>query len=244
MRVNLDPPHEISVTGHVEESGLFLPHLRLTSTTTTIPGSNRVVIHDVVENRSAQPAETQLLYHVNVGPPFLEAGSRIVAPIREMAPLTRRAAEGIDTFEFYGGPTVGFAEQVYGYELLADSHGKTLALLANASIDRGLAVRFSRRELPCFIVWKNTGAVEDGYVTGLEPSTNYPNFKTFERQQGRLRVLPPGGSWEASVVLEAFDTREEVAKVLGEVATLQAQAAKKVHTAPQSKFSPLSSEER
>jgi hypothetical protein len=239
VRVNLDPPHEISVTGHVEESGLFLPHLRLTSTTTTIPGSNRVVIHDVVENRSAQPAETQLLYHVNVGQPFLEAGSRIVAPIREMAPLTRRAAEGIDTFEFYTGPTVGFAEQVYGYELLADGHGKSLALLANAAIDRGLAVRFSTRELPCFIVWKNTAAVEDGYVTGLEPSTNYSNFKTFERQQGRVRVLPPAGSWEASVVLEAFDSREEVAKVLGEVATLQAQAAKKVHTAPQSKFSPL-----
>jgi hypothetical protein len=238
VRVNLDPPHEISVTGHVEESGLFLPHLRLTSTTTTIPGSNRVVIHDVVENRAAQPAETQLLYHVNVGPPFLEAGSRIVAPIREMAPLTQRAAEGIDTFEFYAGPTVGFAEQVYGYELLADSHGRSLALLANAGIDRGLAVRFSTRELPCFIVWKNTGAVEDGYVTGLEPSTNYPNFKTFERQQGRVRVLPPGGNWEASVVLEVFDSREEVARVLGEVATLQAQAAKKVHTTPQPKFSP------
>ncbi len=93
VRVNLDPPHEISVTGHVEESGLFLPHLRLTSTTTTIPGSNRVVIHDIVENRAAQPAETQLLYHVNVGPPFLEAGSRIVAPIREMqSPLTRKCS--------------------------------------------------------------------------------------------------------------------------------------------------------
>jgi hypothetical protein len=239
VRVNLDPPHEISVTGHVEESGLFLPHLRLISTTTTIPGSNRVVIHDVVENRSAQPAETQLLYHVNVGPPFLEAGSRIVAPIREMAPLTRRAAEGIDTFEFYTGPTVGFAEQVYGYELLADGHGKSLALLANTAIDRGLAVRFSTRELPCFIVWKNTSAVEDGYVTGLEPSTNYPNFKTFERQQGRVRVLPAAGSWEANVVLEAFDSRDDVARVMGEVATLQARAAKKVHTTPQAKFSPL-----
>src|SRR5262249_8396521 len=31
VRVNLDPPYELSVTGSVEEAGLFLPHLRLTT---------------------------------------------------------------------------------------------------------------------------------------------------------------------------------------------------------------------
>jgi hypothetical protein len=68
VRVNLDPPHEVSVTGELEEAALFFPHLRLTTTYTTVPGSNRVAIHDVVENRSAQQAEMQLLYHCNLGP--------------------------------------------------------------------------------------------------------------------------------------------------------------------------------
>src|SRR5262249_4461732 len=151
----------------------------------TIPGSNRVMIHDVVENRAARPAEMQMLYHCNLGPPFLEAGSRVLAPVRELAPLTARAAEGIDTFETYTGPLVGFAAQVYGYDLLPDAHGHTLALLLNAAADRAVALRFNPHELPCFTVWKNTGALEEGYVTGLEPATNYPNFRTFERQQGR-----------------------------------------------------------
>jgi hypothetical protein len=238
VRVNLDPPHEISVIGHVAEAGLFLPQLHLTSTTTTVPGSNRVVVHDVVENRSAQPAEMQMLYHVNVGPPFLEAGSRVLAPLKELAPLTKRAAEGIDTYETYAGPTTGFPEQVYAYDPLADGHGRTLALLTNAAADRGLAVRFGRRELPCFVVWKNTAAVEDGYVTGLEPSTNYPNLKTFERQQGRVRLLPPGGRWEATLALDVFDTREGVAGVMAEVARLQAQAPATVQRTPQARFSP------
>jgi len=238
VRINLDPPYEISIVGHVAEAGLFLPHLHLTTTTTTVPGSNRVVVHDVVENRAAQPAEMQMLYHVNVGPPFLEAGSRVVAPIREMAPLTKRAAEGIDTYETYLGPTPGYTEQVYAYELLADGHGRTLALLANAASDRGLAVRFGQRELPCFVVWKNTAALEDGYVTGLEPATNYPNLKSFERQQGRVRLLPPGGRWEATVALEVFDTREGVAGALAEVVRVQAQAPAKVHRTPQGRFSP------
>ena len=77
----LDPPFELSVRGEVEEGALFCPHLRLTATYTTAPGSNRVVIHDVVENRSAQPAEMQMLYHCNLGPPFLEAGGRVLAPV-------------------------------------------------------------------------------------------------------------------------------------------------------------------
>ncbi len=237
VRVSLDPPFEISVVGHVEESGLFLPHLHLTTTITTVPGSNRLVIHDAVENRAATPAESQLLYHVNVGPPFLGAGSRVVAPIRELAPLTKRAAEGIDTFETYLGPTPGYAEQTYAYDLLADGYGKTLAVLYNAAADRGVVLRFRHDELPCFTVWKNTGAAEDGYVTGLEPATNYPNFKTFERQNGRVRVVPPGGHWEATVTVEVQDTREGVAGVLAEAAKLQALAPKTIHKAPRAKFS-------
>jgi hypothetical protein len=238
VRVSLDPPYELSVTGVVDEAALFGPHLRLTAAYTTAPGSNRLIVHDVVENLSAQPAEVQMLYHCNVGPPFLGAGSRVVAPVREMAPLTPRAAEGIDTFDTCAAPTVGFAEQVYAYDLLGDGAGRTPALLYTAGADRGLAVRFNRNELPCFTVWKNTAAVEDGYVTGLEPATNFPNFKTFERQQGRVRVLPPGGRWEAKWSLEVFDSKEGVAGVLKEIATLQAHGREKVHRTPQPRFSP------
>jgi hypothetical protein len=238
VRVGLDPPHELSVSGEVEEAFLFGPQLRLTTTYTTAPGSNRLVIHDVIENRAARAAEMQLLYHCNLGPPFLEAGARVLAPVRELAPQTARAAEGIDTFESYAGPTPGFAEQVYLYDLLADARGHTLAVLLTAAADRAVALRFSRAELPCFTVWKNSGAVEDGYVTGLEPATGYPNFKNFERRQGRVRLLPPGGRWEARWGIEVADTPAAVAGLLAEVATLQAQAKAVIHRTPQPRFSP------
>ncbi len=237
VRVNLDPPYELSVTGEVEEAALFCPHLRLTTTYTTVPGSNRVVIHDVVENRSAQPAEMQLLYHCNLGPPFLEAGSRVLAPTRELAPTTARAAEGMATYDTYRGPTVGYGEQVYAYDLQADARGQTLAVLVNAANDKAVALRFNQKELPCFTLWKNTAALEDGYVTGLEPATNYPNLKTFEREQGRVPVLPPGGRWECRWSLEACDTAAATAALVAETATLQAHARAKVHATPQGRFS-------
>jgi hypothetical protein len=239
VRVNLDPPHELSISGQVEEGCLFFPHLRLTATYTTVPGSNRLVVHDVIENRGAEPAEMQLLYHCNVGPPFLEAGSRVVAPVRELAPLTPRAAEGMDTFDTYPGPTPGFAEQVYCYDMLGNEAGRSLALLYNAAADRGLALRWNCKELPCFTVWRNCAAVENGYVTGLEPATNYPNFKTFERKQGRVRVLPAGGRWECTWSLEVFDSAAGVSKALAEVVELQAHARAVFHATPQPRFSPL-----
>jgi hypothetical protein len=238
VRVQLDPPYELSVSGEVEEAALFYPQFRLTTTYTTVPGSHRLVIHDVVTNRAARPVEMQLLYHCNFGPPFLEAGSRVLAPIRELAPQTRRAAEGIDTYETYAGPRAGFAEQVYLYDLLADARGHTLVLLVNPSADRAVALRFNRHELPCFTVWKNTGAIEDGYVTGLEPATNYPNFKRFERQQGRVLLLPPGGRWECRWMIEVADGAPAVAALMAEVATLQAQARAVVHRSPHPRFSP------
>ena len=237
VRVGLDPPYELSVTGQVEEGGLFHPHLILTTTYTTIPGSNRLVIHDHVENRGAESTEMQLLYHCNMGQPLLDAGSRMALPFREVAPISPRAAEGMDTLDTYAGPTTGFAEQVYCYDLVGDAAGRTLAMLYNHSGDRGCVLRFNRQELPCFTVWKNTVALEDGYVTGLEPGTNYPNFKTFERSQGRVPTLSAGGKWETTWSIEVHDSTEGVAGVLAEVVRLQAQAKPMVHAKPHPKFS-------
>jgi hypothetical protein len=238
VKVNLDPPHELSVTGVVDESALFSPQLRLTTTYTTIPGSNRLVVHDVIDNRSAHPAEMQLLYHCNLGPPFLEPGARVLTPFRQVAPQTEVAAKGIDTLEAYAAPTVGFAEQVFLYELIADGHGQTLAALINNAGDRCVVLRFNLKEFPCFTVWKQTGALEEGYVTGLEPATNYPNFKTFERQHKRVPVLLPGGRWEARMSIEVYDNRSGVTAIQTEIAQLQALARAVVHRKPQPEFSP------
>ncbi len=237
VRVALDPPYEISVTGQVEEGGLFYPHLVLTTTYTTVPGSNRVVIHDRIENRGAEATEMQLLYHCNIGQPFLGAGSRVVAPIREISPISPRAAEGIETLESYAAPTPGFSEQVYCYDLLGDAAGRTMAMLFNHAQDKGVVLRFNRQDLPCFTVWKNTAALEDGYVTGLEPATNFPNFKTFERQNGRVPLLTAGAHWESTWSIEIHDTTPGVAGALAEIVSLQSQSKAIIHRQPHPKFS-------
>jgi hypothetical protein len=237
VQVTLDPPYELKVIGQVDEVTLFFNRLRLTSTLTTTPGSNLLVIEDVIDNLSTKPAELELLYHCNFGPPFLEAGAKVVAPVRMVAPRDARAAQGINHFDTYAAPTTGFAEQVYYYDLLANRDGWTLALLHNAKADRGVAVRMARTELPHFIVWKNMASAEDGYVTGLEPATNFPNRKSLERDRGRVINLPPNGQYRTTLIIEVHDSAMGVRGLLDEIAAIQGSTRPLVHPAPQPEYS-------
>ena len=88
VRVSVDDAAAgtISVTGTVDETTLFGPQLRMTSTISTRAGSNAFTLHDEVTNLGATDAELMLLYHTNIGPPFLEAGSTVHCPARTVAP--------------------------------------------------------------------------------------------------------------------------------------------------------------
>lgn len=232
-------PGRLSVTGVVDECTLFGPQLRLTSTVSMTPGSAAIEIEDRVENLASTPTELELLYHINVGPPFLGPKSRLIAPATVMAPRDPRAAEGIDGFADYLGPTPGYAEQAYFLDLAADAAGWTEALLSNAAGNRGFGVRYERSGLPCFTLWKCTQPEADGYVTGLEPGTNFPNFKSFERTQGRVISLPASGAHVARLALELHISTGEVAAAAARIAALQGGRTPEVHRAPAAGFSPV-----
>ena len=110
-------------------------------------------------------------------------------------------------------------------------------LLRNAEGDRGVSMSFSTKQLPCFTLWKNTQAEADGYVTGLEPGTNLPNLKTFERERGRVISLAPGESYETSFELRVHDTPEAIAQAEKQIQALQTSHPLR-HEAPIDRFSP------
>jgi hypothetical protein len=239
IRIDEQPPHAITIEGHVDEARLFFLQARLVSTITTVPGSNALTVRDEVTNLGASPGSIQLLYHCNFGPPYLEEGSRFVAPIKAACPRNARAVEGLGHFDTYTGPEPGFAEQVYFFELHGDGpDGRTLALLRDRDGQKGVALRFRTRELPCFTLWKCTRGLDEGYVTGLEPATNYPNPKPVEKERKRVVPLAPGGRFVAETVFEVLDTKAAVAAVEAEIEAIQKQGAPTIHPQPVEPFSP------
>ncbi|MBM4000654.1 MAG: DUF4432 family protein [Planctomycetes bacterium] len=177
---------ETVIAGRVDECRFHFTKLRLHSEIRFRPGETGFRIVDGIENLSASPAEAQLLYHVNFGVPLLDAGSRIVAPARVVVPRTDGAADAVRSWDRYLGEQAAFPEQVFFLELAGDAAGGTRTLLKNARATEGVSLFFNVRELPCFTIWKNTTAVVDGYVTGIEPGTNYPNSRSFEGRRGRV----------------------------------------------------------
>jgi hypothetical protein len=226
----------IRLDGEVDESELFFAQMRLRTRYSTAPGSNRLTLRDEVTNLRAVEDGFELVYHWNFGPPHLEEGSRFVAPARTVCPRDARAVEGLGHYDVYGPPEPGFGEQVYFFELLADAGGRTVVLLRNRAGDRGVALRYSVAELPCFTLWKSTQGLDEGYVTGLEPGVNYPNPKPFEARHGRVRRLEPGASHVAETVLEVLSGAEAVKSVEREVEAIQAQARPDILSRPAEPF--------
>jgi len=232
VEIDSDGPGRISVTGVVDECTLFGPQLRLTSTATVTAGETRIQIRDQIENLASTPTELELLYHINLGPPFLDAGAQALVPAAAIAPRDPRAAEGIDSFERFLGPTPGYAEQAYFFRPLADASGRAETMLRNGAGDLGFGVAFDLAALPWFTLWKCTQPLEDGYVAGLEPGTNLPNFKSFERDQGRVIALAPGAAHTTELELALFTSRAAVAAQAARIAALQASSPATIHRRP------------
>ncbi len=225
-------PFRITVRGIVNERMLFGPKLELMTELTTTPGAATFQIKDVVTNRGAGPEEFQMLYHVNVGKPVLEAGARFEAPVAKVTPYNKNAGRDVATWNQYLAPTTGYVEQVYLLEPLANKEGRTTILLANQAGTHGTSIRYQVKELPYLTLWKNTGADADGYVTGLEPGTNYPNRRSVERQAGRVPKLAGGVSYSMSLEFGVHLGTKEVDAVRAEVQAIQGDRKPVLVTAP------------
>ena len=212
---------EISVTGTVDEARLFGNKLRLESTCATRVGRPTIRITDRVTSLSAEPADLELLYHVNFGPPLLSPGAKVLLPLRRLAPRDAVAAADLPAWDTYGPETPGLGEACFFCDLAADAAGRTQAVLRSPSGTQGVSLKFAKSQLPCFTLWKSCRAVADGYVTGLEPGLNYPNVKSFERRAGRVAVLMPGQSRTFELEIEPLADADAVRDAAAAVAALQ-----------------------
>jgi len=220
VRVETQRPYRLTVGGEVPETRFFGPSYVLRTAVSTVPGSREFTIADEVQNLCATPREMELLYHCNYGPPLLGKGARLVAPVRKLSARDRVALRNIRSWDSFGAPRAGFVEQCYFMTLHSDRRGRTAVALVGPQGDLAASIRFSVRQLPAFTLWKNTAAEEDGYVTGLEPGTDYPNNRHFERERGRVVRLDAGGVYRAGITLGLVRGKSAVGELCDEIQAL------------------------
>jgi hypothetical protein len=220
--VDRAPPNRIRIRGRVDERMFYGPKLELWTEISTEPGSHAFRIEDTIKNHSAYDQEFQVIYHANYGPPLLESGSRFVAAVKQITPFNAHAAKSTNQYAEYAGPTKGFIEQVYTLVPFGDEANRTTVLLRNAAGDKGVSMSFSLDQLPYFTLWKNTTALEEGYVTGLEPGTGSPANRGIERKAGRVPKLKPNETRKFVIDFAIHTGQEEVDRNSSQIAKLQA----------------------
>lgn len=231
--VEREPRPRIRVRGRVDERAFYGPKLELWTELSIEPGSSTFRIEDTLTNRSAFESEFQILYHVNYGPPLLGAGARFSAPLRRVTPFNAHAAKDVATYSEYAGPVRGFIEQVYNLQPFADGDGRTMVMLSNASRDRAVSMGFAVAELPYVTLWKNLTALEEGYVTGLEPGTGFPYTRRLEREAGRVPKLKPGQTRRFAIDFGVHTTTAAVAAVEEQIKRIQNNRTTEIDRTPE-----------
>jgi hypothetical protein len=220
VSVQLESPYRLTVSGEVYDTRMFGPSYLLRTDISTLPGQASFDIADQVTNLCGVPVEMELLYHCNYGRPILGGGARLVAPVQKMSARDDIALKAIGGWDVYSPPQAGFVEQCYFFTLHANKQNQTTVALVSADEELAATVRYSVKQLPTFTLWKNTASVPDGYVTGLEPGTDYPNPRGFERKQGRVVTLQAAETHRAGVTLGLVRGKGQVKAVCKRIADL------------------------
>jgi len=221
VAVERKAPYRIHVRGRVDERMFYGPKLALWTDVSTEPGSTQFRVDDVITNQGADNQEFEVLYHTNYGTPLLEEGSTVLVPAERIMPFNANAAKEMKDYAHYAGPQDGFIEQVYCVFPRADKAGRTLAMLENRQKDRAISLTWSTSELPYFTIWKNTTALADGYVTGLEPGTGFAWNRRIEREAGRVPKLAAGASRHMAIDFAIHVGVESVKQAADAVAAIQ-----------------------
>jgi hypothetical protein len=182
--------YTLSVTGRLREAGLHAMNLTLTRKVTAVMGEDRLILEDTVENEACAPEAVMLLYHINIGYPFLDEGARFAANSLEVLPNDGFSAEMIEEHNVMGPPVNGIFENVYFHDLEEAEAGTVRAALINEKLEAGVYIRYRKKELPYLTQWKMMG--EGEYVLGMEPGNCTPRGRLFHENDGTLEFLAPG----------------------------------------------------
>ncbi len=185
---------EMSITGIMRESSVFGPVLELRRTISATLGTSEIRISDDVLNKGNTKVPLMLLYHINLGYPLVNEGSKINWEGDWKARDEKSEELFNDSNDFKTCPNpldshLGFGEAAAFIDMKADNNGFCHCGIENIKENLKLDIKYKKDELPAFCQWQHWAKGE--YVTGLEPGTNPPIGQKQAREENTLEFLEP-----------------------------------------------------
>jgi Domain of unknown function (DUF4432) len=176
---------------------------------------------DVVTNEGWFPTFHQQLYHVNVGFPFVDEGSEVLASVREEPASMHFSTDGegpageaaAPVWRTGTAPQPGFTHEGYVVSMQEDDRGRVRVAVVNRRLrpelgGLGVYLRYDATTLPTYIAWR---MMREGlYAIGLEPATNPFGSAQELREQGYPVVLEPGEQRRYELELGILAGQDEI----------------------------------
>lgn len=185
--------------GEVRQAAMFAENLLLERRVEVEVGTDTLTMTDKVTSLGFHPTPHALLYHINIGWPVVDAGTRLTAPIRS-TPFTTHDAAKVEVGPIeQTAPRSNFVEQVYEHEVAKEADGTVPAGLINRGFawpdggkGLGVALAFDGHAMPALFQWQNLQ--EGNYVIGIEPATLHAGSRADHKARGTLPHLGHGES--------------------------------------------------
>lgn len=204
----VDGEYVMKVSGLMREGILHGESLTLRREISAKYGEKSFTVCDTVTNHSQYEQDIMLLYHINIGYPILDAGSRFIANSISHYGLSDEANNDPESPFDFGNPILNKTERCYSHNFTPAEDGLVHIALVNDNLHIGVAITFDPKELPAFNEWKMMN--EQEYVVGLEPGISLPIGYESAKESGTLDTIAPQESKTYGFTYTILDGDEEI----------------------------------
>ena len=200
--------YRLKVSGEIREAMLFGENLVLRRSIETVYGTKTLTVTDEFENEAFREEPLMLLYHTNLGWPFLDGNTRFHIPTKKVEPRNEQARGHEDKYDRMEPPKDNEPEYVFLHELKTDSEGSTEVIAVNETLALGLRIAWDAKVLPYFVEWKSLASGD--YVAGLEPANSCLHGRAWHEERGTVHKLAPFAREKYSVSFTVLDGKDEI----------------------------------
>lgn len=178
--------NKIYLKAEILDENIFSYKLQLLRTIEISLLKNEFKVKDEIINRGDKVTPLQILYHMNLGYPFLNENLKINIPSNKIIPRNEEANKYIESALSFEKPTKGFVERCYYHYF---NKNKVKIDVFNPTLSKGLIMSYDASNLKFFTQWKMCG-IRD-YVLGLEPGNTLPEGRNIMRKRNELEFINP-----------------------------------------------------
>ena len=205
----------LRISGEMREGELFGENLVLRRSLETVLGQKSLTLTDEIENQGFRDEPLMLLYHINIGYPLLDEGTRLLAPTRSVTPRDQAASGHEDRWNLMDPPRDNEPEYVFIHDMAWDSKGNGVVCVVNDRLKLGLKIQFTGEHLPYFMEWKSTASGD--YVLGLEPANSSVYGRPYHEAEGSLHRLSPFAKERNVLTFTVLEGEEELRAAQAEI---------------------------